>query len=113
MNWNVYEITPIDIGWEHLKSVQETLSDIVRFSSCYDDEKDIDSSEVVDFTKAWEDAKQLASGAGWEGDFREEPKVFWLPWDVGFKYGFVFKQDNNGTTYVVSPKELPYLERLG
>ena len=35
----------------------------------------------------------------------------WLPvWDTyEFSFGFVLKQDNNGTTFVVSPVPLPHL----
>lgn len=112
MTWKVYNIPPIDIGWEHLKSVKETICDMVRLSSLYDSEKDLDSKELLGFIKAWEAAKELAGVSGWEGDFREDPKVFWLPGDVEFRYAFAFKQDNNGTTFVVSPQELPALERL-
>ncbi|MGQ4879209.1 hypothetical protein ACOJCM_11655 [Billgrantia sp. LNSP4103-1] len=109
MSWFVYEIPPIDIGWEHLKSVRETLSDIVSYGAAYDGGNEIDASEINAFLRSWDHAKELAGTHSWEGDFREEPKVFWLPGDVEFRYGFVFKQDNNGTTYVVSPQELPAL----
>jgi hypothetical protein len=37
----------------------------------------------------------------------------WLPYDTEFAYGFVWKQDNNGTTFVASPVPMPWLLRIG
>jgi len=63
------------------------------------------------FASEWSQAKELAEKKGWEGDFSHEPAVFWIPLqDTDFAYGFVFKQANSGTTFVVSPKPLPWLE---
>ena len=39
-----------------------------------------------------EEAKILAARAGWEGDFSEDPRVFWIPDELEFKYGFAIKQ---------------------
>jgi len=54
----------------------------------------------------------LASKAGWEGDFSEDPKIFWLPDPESgdWAYGFAWKQANNGTCFVASPIELSYLK---
>ena len=112
MNWIVYSIGPIDHGWEHLKTVRETLPAIAAIEDEFAGSGDINSEEVTKFLQGWKSAKDAARGSGWEGDFRHEPRVFWLPADVKFVYGFVFKQDNNGTTFVVSPQVLPAMQEL-
>lgn len=109
-----YEIIPIDFGWENLQTVGEVASRIGAAegkarAEGFDPATDPALSE---FLSLWEAAKRLASDAGWEGDFREDPRVFWLPEENRFAPGFVFKQDNNGTTYVVTPHDLAHLDRL-
>jgi hypothetical protein len=79
MTWYTYEIAPIDFGWENLKSVRETLQEIASRSSSQKLKNDIDSTDVNDFIAMWESAKDAASDTGWEGDFRHEPAVFWIP----------------------------------
>jgi hypothetical protein len=110
MNWNTYEVPPIDIGWGNLKTVQETAASLLATSGEGTQKNDIDDSNLQSFLRSWESAKEAAGQKGWEGDFRLEPVVIWVPNDTEFNYGFVFKQDNNGTTYVVSPVEMPWLE---
>lgn len=108
MAWYTYQINPIDWGWEHSKTVQQTLVDLTA-DFAHDDHT---SSTILDFISDWEYAKVAAKDAGWEGDFSEGPVVIWLPDELNFSYGFVFKQTNNGTTYVVSPVPMPWLDRL-
>jgi hypothetical protein len=112
MKWKVYEVPPIDNRWEFLKTIKETLGDIAKYSGEAGDSDDPHFEELSDFVRAWESAKDAAAELGWEGDFVEEPRVFWLPTEMEFEYAFVFKQENNGTTYVVSPQELPTMQRL-
>lgn len=112
MSWIVYELGPIDHGWENLKTVRETVADIAQNEDVLAQPHDLDGEAVRRFVDRWESAKDAAAAAGWEGDFRHPPRVFWLPYDISFEYGFVFKQDNNGTTYVVSPQDLPTLAQL-
>jgi hypothetical protein len=112
----VYSCTPIDHHWEFLKTVKETAAELgameaeLRFESGRR-ELYLDISVEV-FLNAWEEAKELAGQNGWEGDFRGEPRVLWLPMETGFDYGFAFKQDNNGTTFIVTPVRLPWVERF-
>ena len=108
MTWYTYEIAPIDMGWENLKSVHETLQDVVGRSSSMKLKNDIDATDMNDFIAKWESAKDAASDAGWEGDFRNEPVVFWVPCESEFECGFVIKQDNNGTTFVISPTSMTW-----
>lgn len=110
MTWHTYEVPPIDFGWNNLRTVRETVNSLAARMQSEFLENDIDPSEVQHFLANWESAKAEASAAGWEGDLRHEPVVFWIPDDTEFSYGFILKQDNNGTTYVVSPVPLPWLE---
>jgi hypothetical protein len=112
MSWNVYSVGPIDHGWEHLKTVKETLADIASREDEIEETGDRNAEAVQQFIADWSSATAAAGSEGWEGDFRHEPRVFWLPSEVNFVYGFVFKQDNNGTTFVVSPQVLPAMEEL-
>ena len=61
----------------------------------------------------WRHAKKAARLIGWEGDIRDGPYVFGLPGGThgtNMKVGFVWKQENNGQTFVASPFRLPWLE---
>lgn len=109
MKWTVYEILPIDFGWENLKSVKATFHALAEGHDEFEHPDGINTDEVRGFLTAWESAKQAAKQHGWEGDFRNDPSVFWLPAEHSFEFGFVIKQDNNGTTFVVSPRPLPWL----
>ena len=110
MTYFTYEVPPIDFGWEHLKTINETVVNFAARIASTVRKNDIDTIDLTDFLDRWSRAKDAASEKGWEGDFRHEPCVFWVPADTEFDYGFVFKQDNNGNTYVVSPVEMPWLE---
>jgi hypothetical protein len=107
MSWHVYAIAPIDLRWEFLAAVDATAAEIKAQEQALGSEGDPSSGQ---FAAAWESAQDAAGEAGWEGDFRHPPRVFWVPGDTEFDFGFVFKQDNNGNTYVISPVELPHLE---
>ena len=113
MVWHVYELSPIDLGWENLKTVEETAADIGEIEARMKVGAQVvdDVCPTIDqFARAWKDAQQEAKNAGWDEDFRHDPVVFWLPMsEHEFRFGFVLKQDSNGTTYVVSPVSLPHL----
>lgn len=103
--WHVYEISPIDINWEFLRTVEETAA-ILAKRYAREQVTGVEFGADPDFSgfiATWKSAQDAAAAAGWEGDFRCDPVVFWLPCDTEFDFGFVIKQDNNGTTYVVSP----------
>lgn len=106
-----YEIAPIDFRWELLPSVADVAAQLARSDAeelSGNGTSDMPSCE--EFLDSWIRAKQAAEAAGWDGDFRTGPVVFWLPSADRFEYGFAFKQDRNGNTYVISPQELPHLE---
>lgn len=112
MSWKAYAIIPIDWAWEFLPSVEEAAA---RFAES--DARlmvtgaDYEPFYHADFWRHFETAKELATAEGWEGDFRQGPRVFFLPGEGEFEYGFVWKQDNNGTTFVVSPHPLTWLDQ--
>lgn len=114
MAWHVYEIGPIDNNWDKLSTVRDAAEKLgaleARFRADSGERFPFEPS-TEDFLSDWEAAKQAAIDSGWEGDWRQLPAVFWLPdpRSAQFRYGFVIKQDNNGTTYVISPFELPHL----
>jgi hypothetical protein len=112
VTWIVYALGPIDWGWENLKTVAQTVAEIAKNSEEIEASNDVNAEGVRRFLDSWESAKEAAAEAGWEGDFRHAPYVFWLPGEVDFVHAFVFKQDNNGTAFVVSPQELPAAARL-
>jgi hypothetical protein len=114
MAWSAYQLIPIDFGWELLQTAQEVAAKLAASEA----EAVIDGqpgSTGVSTAKFFEDlteARRLAKAKGWEGDFRHghEPHVFWLPGELEFSYAFVWKQDNNGGTFVISPVPLPWLD---
>ncbi len=113
----VYVCSPIDHNWENLKSVAEYAQELGARDAAVIAERGEKGllyydSTVNDFLRDWNEAKSLAHEHGWEGDFRQGPSIFWLPDETGFIYGFVFKQDNNGTTFIISPRQLPWVEKF-
>lgn len=83
----LYQIGPVDHGWNLLRKV---------------DKNDEDFKDILD----------RARKHGWEGDFTEEPRVMVLPPGDGgcdFIVALVWKQSNNGSTFVATMHRLPYL----
>lgn len=109
MIWTAYNITQIKFGWQNLITINDTLSVIIQERyKCIPG--DINVPEIESFLINWENAKGLAREQGWDGNFNETPRVFWLPAKNKFIYGFVFTQDNNGNVFIISPEPLPWLE---
>lgn len=106
--WTVYRVPPIDTHWEQLRTVGETMAAIVaREMEHYNGEQGL-SDECSGLLDAANQALREAVHIDWEGDFSQEMRVFWVPssalsLDVCFEYGFVWKQDNNGSTFIASP----------
>jgi len=119
MSWFVYAVSPIDWHWEHLQSVEAVALKIgiehAALLSQRDEDDDAyydDGVSVDEFLSDWKAAREAATAKGWKGDFRQSPVVFWIPDETGFRYGFAFKQDNNGTTFIITPVQMHWLERL-
>lgn len=106
----IYEIPPIDHLWECLPTTAgylQTVRDKIGLREWFQLRDEIKSFSLR--------SSDIAIKAGWEGDFREgcSPRVFFLPGDTCFEIGLVWKQDNNGTTFVASPRRLDYLNEVG
>lgn len=116
MKWHTYAITPIDLCWDSLSTVQETAARLgaesAKARAAGESDYPYDGPDIDGFLADWLSAQEAASEAGWEGDFRNEPVVFWVPSETNFAYGFVIKHDNNGDTFVMSPVPLPHLDRI-
>ncbi|CAN7160875.1 hypothetical protein LJR267_000172 [Paraburkholderia hospita] len=114
MGWHCYQTSYIDWGWAALRTVEETR-EILGKGGLGGKEYGYGTLEeysVDEFDSAFENAKDMADSYGWEGDFRQGPVVFWIPDPDNnqFRYGFFWKQDNNGTCFTVSPVPMPWLE---
>lgn len=100
-----YQQTPLDDCWGALRTVSATAEFLARA-----DEREGYPS-VGDFVGKWGRALGLARRVGWDGTITGADAVFWLP--TGDNYltcGFVFKQSDDGGTFVVSPYPLPWVE---
>ena len=114
--WVVYERPPIEFWWEFLPTVADVA---VRMASDGAQEAVEDRlnattlgiDNAATFVKWFHKAQDLARMHGWEGTFREPARVLWLPEEgsPAFAYAFVWKQDHNDMTYVISPYPLPWL----
>jgi hypothetical protein len=113
MAWITYHISPIDFGWDNLQTVEEVAAKMAatQAATVVNDPSSPEDGELSQFLMDFKLAARHAKETGWEGDYRtgHEPRVFWLPVDGDFKYGFAWKQDNNGSTFVVSPWPLKWL----
>jgi hypothetical protein len=106
MSWHTYHIFPIDFGWDFLPD----LSHVISQAAAQDANDCIRYGDTAyKILRDFKFAMAAAEGKGWEGDFRDGPKVFFLPNDTEFQWGFVWKQDNNGETFIASPQPMPWL----
>lgn len=108
-----YQLNPIDFwaGWTKAKKAVRP----VHFGPGEFIEAELDLIDPEVWERQWNLAQAAAAKVGWEGDVRGEPYVIGLPEDGAISGGggrFIigWKQDNNGTTFVVSPVRLPWLE---
>lgn len=112
--WMLYQINPIDDKWDMLATAAETLKKLITTDDVEDGTSTVGiSEEAYAFMHNYMFVLAEAKRRGWEGDFREELRVLWLPHEVEFAYAFVWKQDNNGDTFVASPVPMPWLLRMG
>lgn len=101
----VYEtMSPIDcwIGWHKPTDIFRVVPDYEVEPTYWD---------ARHWYQEWERAQAGAKKLGWEGDCRQGPYVIPLPEgdDAGWNFIIGWKQDNNGTSYIASPVELPHL----
>lgn len=111
--WRAYSMEPIDHGWEGLSTVEAFLETLAIDEAHAKLQGYISEKDSVDyFLSAYNEAKSAACDHGWEGEVQGKSYVFWLPFpgSGSFKYGFAWKQNTNGVTFIVSPVRLPWLE---
>lgn len=85
--YRIYAINPIDHDWDRMTAA---------------DEHDPELSAVLE---------RAMAVSVWEGDFQRRPRTILIP-VLGYAHlirAFIWKQDNNGTTFIASPVELPWL----
>ena len=103
-----YHLAPVDFGWELLPTLEEMAEKTARNDAAYahhDENMAADGGRTQELFESFKRAKEVAKEVLWEGDYRERPRVFLLPEEGGyeFRFGFVWKQDNNGSTFLVTP----------
>ncbi|MBC2653774.1 hypothetical protein H7F50_04260 [Novosphingobium flavum] len=112
MTFFVYAITPIDWTWEFLPTVEDVAVQFARHDATLAVHGyQFEGPMLPELLKRLERAKTIARQHGWEGDYRSDatPRVFFVPGEGQFEYGFAWKQENNGTTFVASPVAMPHL----
>lgn len=110
MTWQIYLTEPLEFNWRYCKSVDETAAEIEKnYPSSETENCDYHCPTLEEFQTNWKMAKQLAQENHWNGDFKQGPVVFWIPSHGSFLYGFAFKQEEDGVTYIISPVELAWL----
>lgn len=109
-----YEINPIDFGWQYLTLVSSHRERLAKeyASEQVSTERQYLLKKLRDFEEFIDEAMNAGETVGWEGDFRVEPHVGFLPIDGNVTPYCVWKQDNNGDTFVVSPFEMPWLDQI-
>jgi hypothetical protein len=117
-----YDFGPMDFGWDWLPTVAEfyaklaksTPDHLLQNPSLSETMNEIEHFIQSPLSKFIYTALALGRKIGWDGDFREnegEPRIVVLPHDEDFapKLALIWKQDHRGTTFMVSPCELPWL----
>ncbi|HGP3143489.1 TPA: hypothetical protein ACLG1D_001094 [Pseudomonas aeruginosa] len=107
--WHIYSTPAYDFGWNLLRTVNEARSYITNHPEFdqYHDINDLNTKDIDAFMNAWFSACAAARYAGWDGDFRIEPRVFALPGHCNsLDAAFVIKQNDNGTTFFISPHSI-------
>lgn len=109
-----YRINPIDFGWEYLTEVsvhRERLAKEFAHGQTPNDRQYL-LKKLRDFEAFIDTAMNSGEAVGWEGDFRVEPHLGFLPVEGSVTAYCVWKQDNNGDSFVVSPFEMPWLDGI-
>jgi hypothetical protein len=102
---HIYGLFPIDYGWDYLP----LLSDIEVREGKNGGLNDLNLSGAREMLMRATPC--LINDMGWEGDFAVPLRAILLPsGDTDMEIALVWKQSNNGNSYVVSPKPLVWLE---
>jgi hypothetical protein len=112
---HAYHIAPMDFGWSRLPTIKQAMQTMLE--NCDDSMHccgEGDPSTIIELLQFYRRAMAFAKEIGWEGDFRpgNEPRVALIPDECEPATVLVWKQDNNGSTFVVSTIPLPHLKSL-
>ena len=114
MACEAYTVDPNDINMDFLDSVPGVTATIARHeaAAAASDSAPWRNLRSQQFLEAITQARAAAGEIGWEGDFREGSRVFWIPNSRtgALDFGFIWKQDNDSATMIVSPLPLPWLD---
>jgi len=107
-----YQIDPVDTGWEYFITVKDLINKLYE-----EFKRDADNrfnhhawfsdgfiSQIDEIIKNYNLSLTAAKKVGWEGDMRGEPVIVPIVNEVDCYYGFMWKQDSKGVTYVVLPQ---------
>ena len=115
----VYETNPIDFwaGWQlvhEICKIPPHISDLLNPDANLDDDCGFHSPDyisAIDVAAFFTAAKWTARKIGWEGDISWGPYISMLPQNESdCLFMLAWKQANNGTTFIASPFELPWLK---
>ena len=114
----IYQTNPVDFfhGLMPIKKVARDFMEcptIVRCTASGEEESD-ELFPLFLLAMRCARAVALAKGSYWEGDIRgEQLFVFAIPDPDASppRLGLMWKQDNNGTTYICSPVQIPWIDQ--
>lgn len=116
----VYVMPPIDFGWEFCQSLPWLLKRETNDLSISMDWTGKGCSS--DYLDSWNDIAVLIKKAnsliilagkyGFDGNLVENPVLIPIPGECTFDFAFAFKQENNGTTFIVSPVAMHWLHDM-
>ena len=106
-----YHTNPIDFLWWHLPTVTEVMKKTMDAIVAHNDGDYASPTWLADFINNFNTSQHLAHQVGWKwNDFAEGPCVFYMPAEVEFSYGFVWKHSDNGSCFIISPVKLLSLD---
>lgn len=106
--WYVYRMPGRFVGWDLTHTVEQFLT------AMHDDmDGEVSNSVIVhrgkEFLADLAVAQSTAKRVGWDGTVIGAVRVFTVAQFQGITYGFVWKQNHLGTTFVASPETLAYM----
>ena len=104
-----YSIVPLDFGWQTMPTAEAYRGLLMK--DAYSVTQGAES--VRAFNEFLQRSLDFASEKTvWEGDFREEPRIVVMPGECETVLAVLWKQENNGDTFVVSQVALPWLAAI-
>lgn len=99
----VYACAPIDF-WHGWMTEDEFISNPRT--------TELGREAIVEYVQMTNRAYELAKHVFWDGDMRDGPYVSGLPDpdECCWRFIVAWKQDNNGTTFIASPRRLEWLK---